>query len=96
MTTTNAGTEATHCYTIFDADPSSSDAVAWGHRRGVEVIANSDEDAIDLVSSLLARECEGLSASDGYAVGQTIYATVWAQPGGRKIGTVSHTVESVR
>lgn len=88
---------ATYTYSIFDADPNSTSGTVWPHHDREEIEADSDAEAIAEVESILASECDGLSTRDGYEVGQTIYAYVWAD-GDTIIGypTYELTAEDLR
>lgn len=72
---------ATYTYTIFDADPGVSGPTQWSDHEDVEVEADSDSEAAAHVSAILETEAAGLNPSDGYEVGQTIYALVWGDDG---------------
>lgn len=68
---------ATYTYTIFDANPASSSGGAWPSHEDTEIDADSAEDATSAVRAVLETQAAGLSASDGYDVGQRLYAVVW-------------------
>lgn len=47
----------------------------------IELDAESDEDALAAVRDVLDVESAGLSADDGYDVGDLLYALVWDEDG---------------
>lgn len=79
--TTETETETTYTYTIFDADPNASSGTAWPTHTDVEIAADTDAEAIDAVRDAMEIEAAGLSAADGYEVGQRLYAIVWSEDG---------------
>lgn len=72
-------TTKTYTYTIFDANPNNSSGTEWPSHVDVEIEANSDEEAVEEVLEVMSLEAAGLNPSDGYEVGETIHAIVWAE-----------------
>ena len=70
-----------YTYTIFDADPNSSSGTAWPSHDDIEIAADSDADALEVVRDEMCIEASGLNVQDGYDVGQRLYAIVWAEDG---------------
>ncbi len=68
---------AKYTYTIFDANPNDSSGTAWPDHDDVEIESDSDDEAIETVRATMSVEAAGLNASDGYDVGQRLYALVW-------------------
>jgi hypothetical protein len=66
-----------YSYTIFDANPNSSSGTAWPSHEDIAIEAESDAEALDSVREVMSTESAGLHASDGYDVGQRLYALVW-------------------
>jgi hypothetical protein len=66
-----------YTYTIFDANPNTSSCTAWPDHQDEEIVAESDEAAIDAVREVMSANASGLNPSDGYDVGQRLYAIVW-------------------
>ena len=81
----------TYTYTIFDADPSASSGAAWPTHQDIEIEAASDEDALEAVLDVISIESAGLSADDGYEVGQSLYAIVW-DADGIIVGQLTYTL----
>lgn len=71
----------TYTYTIFDANPHTSGGTAWPSHTDIEIEAESDEDALEEVRDALSVESSRLSVSDGYDVGQRLYALLWDSEG---------------
>jgi len=82
-----------YTYTIFDADPAVSGPSAWPSHEDLEIEADSSEDAVSDVAAELDVEAAGLSPSDGYEVGQTIYALVW-DADGQVIARLTHDLSA--
>lgn len=72
---------ATYTYTIYDADPNMSGSCAWPQAVGIEIDADSDDEARDKVCSVLEIEASGLSEADGYSAGDRLWADVWDTDG---------------
>lgn len=70
-----------YTFTIFDSNPNSSSGTAWDTHTDVELEAASDEAAVAEVRETMGIEAAGLSPSDGYEVGQRLYAIVWDEEG---------------
>jgi hypothetical protein len=66
-----------YTYTIFDANPNTSSGTAWPSHEDIEIEAESDAEALGAVRDVMSTEAAGLNASDGYDVGQRLYALVW-------------------
>jgi hypothetical protein len=67
----------TYTYTIYDSGPHSSSGTAWPTHEDIEIEAGSDEEAIEAVRDIMSTEAAGLNPTDGYDVGQRLYACVW-------------------
>jgi hypothetical protein len=80
---------AEYTYTIYDADPGTSGQCSWPDHDDCEIEADDDDEARDDVRRILESEAAGLSTSDGYEVGQRIYALVWDDDGS-VIAQISH------
>lgn len=68
-------------YTVFDSNPNTSSGTAWPTHDGIELEADSDDEAVSDVRDVMSIEAAGLCASDGYDVGQCLYALVWSDDG---------------
>jgi len=73
--------ESGYTYSLFDGDPNVS-GHAWPTHYTKEIDADSDEDAVELVTAELDTQARGLSPADGYEVGDSIWAIVY-YPDGR-------------
>jgi hypothetical protein len=69
-------TTTAYTYSIFDSAPARGSASAWPSHDNAEIEADSDDDAIASVLDTMECEAAGLSASDGYEVGQVLYGLV--------------------
>lgn len=81
VTTWDAVSPTTHTYTIFDADPNTSGACSWDDHQDVEILADDADDARSQVEHILESVASECNPSDGYEVGQRIYAIVWDEDG---------------
>lgn len=78
-----------YTYTIFDADPNSSSGTELPDSADIELEADSAEEALELARDELENAAAGLNVSDGYEVGQRLYALVWDHAG-QVVGTLTY------
>lgn len=83
----------TYTYTIFDSDPNSSSGTAWPEHEDIELEAESDEAAVEAVREIMQSAAVELCPSDGYEVGQKLYAIVWS--GDKHQAIVGHATYSL-
>lgn len=72
---------APYTYSVFDANPAESGCSAWSGHDAEPFIAKTREDAIQHVRDVLETAADGLNPHDGYAEGDTLYATIWDSAG---------------
>jgi hypothetical protein len=70
----------TYTYTFYDGNPDASGTALDDH-ADVEVEGDSIEEIVADVKAQLEIVCAGLAQFDGYAVGDRIFVTVWADDG---------------
>lgn len=68
-------------YTIYDSNPHWNNAGVWPSHQDVDIEADSADEAAEDVQDELDVHAAGLSAVDGYDVGQTLHALVWDEDG---------------
>lgn len=71
---------ATYTYTIFDANPAQSGPSSWPSHEDIEIEADSDDGARELVRAEIESEALGLDAPD-YSPGDKIWANIWDEDG---------------
>jgi len=79
----------TYKYTIYDGNPASA-ADAWPDHDDEEFEADSDEEALAEVRDRMEILAAGLSAADGYEVGQHLYAHVAESETERYVGAPTY------
>lgn len=84
-----------YTYSIFDANPNESGSPAWPSHADEEIEdVESLADAVAHVRDVMETEAAGLNPSDGYGLGQTLYALIW-HDGGTETVTYSITAEDL-
>lgn len=63
-------------YTIYDADPSGPDAVAWPTHTDVVVDVDPHDDICTAIVELLEELCATLRPEGGYSAGQSLWALI--------------------
>lgn len=82
---------AKYTYTIFDANPNSCGGTEWPSHDGVEIEADSDQEASEEVYDVMSAESGRCNPVDGYEVGDRLYSLVWDETG-RIIGDPTYTL----
>lgn len=70
-----------YTYTIYDSPPNESDGNPWPSHSGLDLEADDDDEAFELVRDELEVQSAGLSTSDGYEVGQRLHTLIEGEDG---------------
>ena len=68
-------------YSVYDSNPATASEPAWPSHADVEIEADTAEEAVSDVRDALEVAAAGLSAADGYEIGQRIFAIIWHADG---------------
>lgn len=82
---------ATYTFTIYDANPNQYYGGAWDHMTDVEVEADDPTDAAGQVRARMKAAASELDRSDGYDVGDVLYANIW-HADGKCVSTPTYTI----
>jgi hypothetical protein len=83
---------AKYTYSIFDSNPNASSVDAWPDHDDVEIECDSDDEAESEVQDILDSAANECSPSDGYEVGQSLYALITDVNSAINIAVLTHEI----